>query len=110
MRPRQEIRTALARAARALHAEQGGATWLEMATRARVGREKARLTVQDMRRSGELTRLATVRLAHTTTPMAWYGPGPNWAEEEEEPAPAVAVPPGSLDDLVRTWRTAPACC
>lgn len=51
---RGEVRNALASAARTLHAEQGAATWREIAVRAQVGYAVAHDTIRNMARAGEL--------------------------------------------------------
>lgn len=76
MRPRGEIRQALGQAAVALVAEQGGigATWRDMAARAQVGYAKARQTVRDMARAGELQAVDSVRVPPARRPMVRYAP------------------------------------
>ena len=74
MRPRGEIRLALGLAAAALVAEQGGGTWRDMAQQAQVGYDKARETVRDMARAGELQRVDEVRVPGARRPMVRYAP------------------------------------
>lgn len=93
MRPRGEIREALAGAFRELSftadagglcgaiAHQGvvndlcvGATWRDVAVKAQVGFDAARQTVRDMHRAGELVKVGTVRVPHANRPMVRYAP------------------------------------
>ena len=101
-RPRGEIRTALAGAAQALHADCGGATWRQLAVRACVWYDKARATVQDMRRSGELAPVGTVPVPGARRPMVLYAPGhnwvTNWAGSGSNNAPA-----RSIDSVLQGW-------
>ena len=95
-RPRGEVRQVLAQAAQALHAERGGATWRDLAQHACVGFAKARETVQDMRRAGELQAVDTVRVGHASRPMVRYAPAASWVTNWGSPA--------TLDVVLRTWR------
>lgn len=97
-RPRGEIRTALAGAAQALHAECGGATWRQMAARACVGYDKARATVQDMRRAGELQPVDTVPVPGARRPMVRYAPGHNWVTNWGGASTA-----RSIDSVLQGW-------
>ena len=63
MRPRGEIRQAVAAAAGQLVAERGSFTGRDVAHAAQVAFEKARLTLKDMVRAGEL-----VVVGETTAP------------------------------------------
>jgi hypothetical protein len=72
MRPREEIRIAMVRAAAELSLEQGSATWREMGARACVGGRKARDTAFAMHRAGELEQVGTVRVPHANRPMVQY--------------------------------------
>jgi hypothetical protein len=93
VRPRGEIREALAGAFRELSssADAGafcgaiahqavlddvsfGATWRDAAVLAQVGFEAARRTVSNMHRAGELVKVGTVRLPHGNRPMVRYAP------------------------------------
>ena len=101
-RPRGEIRTALAGAAQALHAEHGPATWRDMAVAAQVGFDAARRTVQNMARAGELRRVDTVPVLGARRPMVRYAPGhnwvTNWAGSGSNNAPA-----RSIDSVLQGW-------
>jgi hypothetical protein len=93
VRPRGEIRDAIADAARALKAEQGAATWKELAARARVGFDLGFETVRNMARSGELQTVGRVKAA---------GSG-NWCKlyEPAEPGPQLGL---DLERMLRSWR------
>ena len=54
MRPRGEVREALAKALEQLHQVQGAVSARELASATQVGFEKARETLKDMARSGEI--------------------------------------------------------
>jgi hypothetical protein len=73
MRPREEIRLAMVKAASELSRERGGATWREMGARACVGFYAARQAAHNMHRAGELEKLGTVRVPHANRPMVLYG-------------------------------------
>lgn len=94
MRPRGEIRQVLGEAAQALAEERGGATWRDMAVRACVGFSKARETVKDMARAGELEPCGTERVAHARRPMVRYAPRTSFA----------TATTGSIDIVMRSWR------
>lgn len=81
MRPRGEIRQALATAAADIVAERRerqerviGATYLDMAVRACVGFAAARDTVKNMARSGELAPAGEVRVQGSRRPLTAYAP------------------------------------
>lgn len=95
MRPRGEVREALARAAQALHVERGHFTWRELAERGHVGYEKARRTADDMAAGGEL-----VRVGHAKTARG------HWMTLFELAEPRGAAPPaaGDLERLFLAWR------
>jgi hypothetical protein len=97
MRPRQEIRTALAEAALALQKEQGAATWRDLAERACVGYDKACETVRNMATAGELRKVDTVRVGHARRPMVRYAPVSAWGSTGWGS-------PATLDAVLRTWR------
>lgn len=97
MRPRGAIRQALLGAAQTLAAQQGGATWREMAAHARVGWDAARKTVGNMVAAGELQPCGQVRAPHACRPMVLYTPqtgGSKWTAEGF-----------ALDLVVRRWGT-----
>ena len=82
MRPRGEIRQALATAADALAAERGAFTWRDVAEAAQVGYRAARATVDNMARSGELEPVGNEKRAHSRRWMTLYAPRQepgNWA-------------------------------
>lgn len=96
MRPPGEIRRALRDAAQAQFAERGqGATWRELAQRARIGLQVARRTVDNMARAGELQVAGSVRVPGACRPMTAYVPA-----TAPDPGPAPHHP---LDLLLRTW-------
>lgn len=96
-RPRGEIREAIVQAAQQLQAEQGGANWREMAQRACVGYDKARQTVRDMVKVGELQPCGQERVAHARRPMVRYALGRRWE------TPGTTGGQG-LYAVMRTWR------
>lgn len=91
MRPRGEIRSAMA----AVAAELGssGATWRDMATRAGVGFDLARRTAENMRAVGELAAVGTVRAPGVCRPMVLYAP----------PLQVAAEAGAELDAVIRCW-------
>jgi hypothetical protein len=101
VRPRGEIRAALAEATHELVRESGrGVTWAEAACRAQVGADVARRTMDNMARSGELQRLEErVRWPGVRRPMTLFVPvAPALAvEEPDDEVPPLAV----LDDVLR---------
>lgn len=62
MRPRGEIREALAQAAGVLAQRHGGGTWRDIAAAACVGFELGRHTIKNMVRAGELQRVRPIRV------------------------------------------------
>lgn len=92
MRPRGEIREALASAARNLVAEQGGATWRDMGHAAQVGLTAARKTVENMVMAGELQPCGTRAVPGSRRPMVLYAPR-DWSVGSLSP----------LDDVLRSW-------
>lgn len=93
MRPRGEVREALAEAARALKAEQGAATWRELAARARVGFDLGFETVRNMTRAGELQVVGRAKAAGSS----------NWCKlyEPSAPGPQLGL---DLERTLRAWR------
>ena len=102
-RPVGEIRAAMRQAAQAIVAERAalglagpvGATFLEIAQRAQVGRRAAQATVKNMARDGELQPVGTVKAQHARRPLvAWAprAPGERWSAGL------------ALDCAMRTWR------
>lgn len=69
MRPRGEVREALANAAKALGK---GGTWRELAARAKVSLSKARQVIKDMVKAGELVAIGERREPHSKRPLAIY--------------------------------------
>lgn len=102
MRPRGEIRMALAEAAELLAREVGAATWRDMAQRAQVGYRAAERTVGNMARAGELQRVGRAEVPHSRKPMVLYAP--------VAPAGAAAAgrrtvaPGGDLATVLQAWR------
>lgn len=94
MRPRSEMRQALTTAARQIATERGtGFTWRDVARRAQVGWEAARVGVKVMARDGELQRIGSARQPQARRPMTLF---------------ALASPPSgdgttALDTIMRTW-------
>ena len=93
MRPRGEIRQALAQAGAALADEHGGFTWREAAALARVGFTAARQTVANMERAGELECVGQRHVPGVCRPMNVYAP-----RRASEPAAGI-----SLDQAMRGW-------
>jgi hypothetical protein len=86
MRPRGEIRQALSAAAQSVVQEQAahqvaptelGATWLDLAHRACVGRQAAKRTVSNMVTAGELRPAGTVKVPGSRRPVRRYVPAAN---------------------------------
>lgn len=96
MRPRGEIREALATAARALHAEQGAATWREIAARAQVGYGAAHDTIRNMARSGELADVGGHKPPGSDRYHRLYEPA--------QRANFATATTGDLDQVVRQWH------
>lgn len=95
MRPRLEIRSALASAARELVPAMGAVTWRELASHACVGWDVARRTVDNMARAGELVALGPKPVPGSNRPMTAYGlPGA---------APAQAPSHMELAGVFSTW-------
>ena len=93
MRPCGEVRVALAAAALALHLEQGSATCEEIACRAQVGFKVAFETVQNMRRSGDLTDVGAEKPAGSD----------RWRRLYEPAVRVIDQPSTSLDQVLASW-------
>ncbi len=91
MRPRGEIRTALASAA--VQLGDTGFTWRDLAATAQVGFDVARQYAKDMRRAGELQKVGTVKVPHARRPMVKLKPRGGFVHA-----------PLALDGVMRTWR------
>lgn len=75
MRPRGEVRGALASAAGELVQVIGrGVTWRELAQHTQVGWECAKRTADNMAAAGELAVVGTVRVEGSNRPMRAYAP------------------------------------
>ncbi len=74
MRPRGEIRQALADAAERLHEQLGPVTWRDMAAAACVGFAAAKATARNMEAAGELAVQGTKRVPGVCRPMKLYAP------------------------------------
>ncbi|MEO8806603.1 MAG: hypothetical protein ABI433_11000 [Burkholderiaceae bacterium] len=97
MRPRGEVREALASAASALalEREQGAATWRQIAARAQVGYSVAHDTIRNMARAGELADVGAEQPPGSARLHRLYRPAQrNFA----------TATTGSLDQVVRGWR------
>lgn len=95
MRPQGEIRRALADAAEQLAEEKGGATWRDLAETAQVGYAKARMTVKDMARAGDLEPIGAEKRAHSRRWMTLYAP--------RQGGFATATTGQALDAITRAW-------
>lgn len=94
MRPRGEIRAALALAVDAMPAPEQGATWRDLAQLACVGLAAARRTVDNMVTAGELIVVGHRRTPHACRPMRLLAkPG----------ASAVARESSAFEELARCW-------
>lgn len=108
MRPRGEIRQAMCRAAAAVAAECAALgrpvalTWLDLAHRAQVGREKARRTVCDMAAAGELHEVDRVRVPPARRPMVRYAPSATLAQQQWSATGWET--PATLNTLLGQWR------
>jgi len=94
MRPRGEIRQAIAAAA-----EQGPGTWRDFAERARVGYEAAQRTVENMARAGQLVPAGTAKRAHSNHWMCLYEA--RVPEGDDVPQPWGGIE--ALADAVASW-------
>lgn len=95
MRPRGEVRLAIAHAGLALFVERGGFTWKEAAERAQVGYSVAKQTVRNMCGAGELVKVDAVPVSGSRRPMVRYVPGSGgWVMS------AVA---GDMQSVMRNW-------
>lgn len=83
MRPVGDVRQAILKACRDLATDDRGATLAELTVRAQVGRDAARRTIDNLRRSGELEIARTRRVTYRARPVAEYAP--------RRPAPAAIV-------------------
>ena len=72
MRPAGEVRIALLKAAGELATPERGATLLELAHRACVGVDAARITVKNMHRQGSLQIRGQRCVAYRNRPVAEY--------------------------------------
>ena len=94
MRPRGEIRAALALAVDALPSTAPSATWRDLAQLACVGFDAARRTVDNMVTAGELIVVGHRRTPHACRPMRLLArPG----------ACAAAREPSAFEELARCW-------
>lgn len=92
MRPRGEVRIAIATAATDLAREVGGGTWKDMAQRACVGLGAAQKTVKNMVMAGELEKCGQVRVEGSRRPMCRYAPRHGWVTDGL-----------SLEGVLRSW-------
>lgn len=72
MRPRGEIRQAIAEVASHLVRERGSFTFREAAAKAQVGFEQARLTLKNMVNAGELAIVGETRAPGVCRPLNLY--------------------------------------
>lgn len=93
MRPRGEIRQAVEAAADMLVQQRGCFTTRDVAHLAQVGFEKARLTVKDAIRAGELLVVDTVRMPGINRPVNLLS----------RPKPDSGAPGADLCSAVRSW-------
>lgn len=88
MRPRGEVRMALAGAAARF---ESGATWRELARSACVGWDAARETVRSMARGGELVVIGQHAAPHSRRPMQLYALAQSMPTEPASAAVEVAA-------------------
>jgi hypothetical protein len=93
MRPRLDVRLAVDAAADRLVQQRGSFTTRDVAHLAQVGFEKARLTVKDSIRAGELRVVGTVRLPGINRPVNLLS----------RPKQASEGPGADLLRLLRSW-------
>lgn len=91
MRPAGEIRQALMKAAAELVTPDRGATLSELAERACVGRDAARVHVSNMRRSAALHIVRVRRVDYRNRPVAEYAPARALSLEDVQGTTALAV-------------------
>lgn len=105
MRPRGEVRDAIAQATLSLHEQGATPTWrdlvqhvpgLSSASPADV--RLVRKTVENMALAGELERVGTVRVQGVCRPMTRYRP--------RQTAGWVRNAASALDNVIRGWRVA----
>lgn len=97
MRPRGEVRQALAIALGQLHQERGAVSAREVATVAQVAFEHARETLKDMTRAGEVVIVGSAKLA-----------GARWHNLYEPASQEIDETWGSLEALAEVMRNFPA--
>jgi hypothetical protein len=97
MRPAGEVRLALIRAAQDIFSEGRGATLVELAQRACVGREVARQHISNIKRAGLLRIVGERRVPYRNRPVAEYAPVISTAD-------ALSLQPWSnLNHCMSTW-------
>ena len=110
MRPRGEVRAALAGAFERLVRERGlvaegtavdGVPWRDAAMAAQVGFEAARETVKNMTRAGELVRVGAKKAAGTNRWEGLYAPAVLAAEIGDTPQPWGGIE--ALAQVMRDW-------
>lgn len=104
-RPAGDVRRALAQAVQSLLAKGRTITWRSLAAAARVGADRARRTVCEMLRAGQLVRIGTLRTARTGRPMSVLAP-PELADDAEMRRRAQQA--GELLQAMRAWGQAVA--
>lgn len=108
MRPRGEVRAALAQAVQALAAVRGPVSAREAAAEAQVGYEVARLTLKDMARSvrPEVVRVGSAKAAGSREWRALYEPAGPGEPADLQDAGEVAVPQpwGGIEALAGVMR------
>lgn len=95
MRPRGEVRLAMASAVDTLAGARGAFTSRDAAYAAQVEFELARLTLQDMRRAGELQAVGQMAVPGIKRPLTLYAPTKPRGTELDGAA--------ALQGVVRRW-------
>ncbi len=99
MRPRGEVRQAVAAAAWSLAEVRGAFTFRDVAAHSQVGYEKTRETLKDMARAGELLVVGETRAAGVSRPLNLYRP----AEPVASRASGAGADMSHLVQAVRRW-------
>lgn len=99
MRPAGELRQALIQAVHDLAANGRGATLAEIADRACVGRQAARVHVPKLKSRGHLEIVGERRVTYRNRPVAEYGPAKVLSLEDVQAMTGTAV----LSNCMQGW-------
>ena len=99
MRPAGEIRQALIQAAHALACSGRSPTLAELADKACVGRDAARMHIANIKRSGALRIVGERRVNYRNRPVAEYAPPKILSLEDVQAMTGASV----LGDCMQSW-------